>query len=634
MLLITFILLIILIKELSGRKIGDAYLLAIISFTSICFLLNEIFSVRCWLNEKILTTVYWVLCILIIFVIIRRKSIWSISIRKKLLTQTIDKRSWWIYAVSFTFLFGIFILAITTVPYNWDSMTYHLPRITQWAQNQSVAHYATHDIRQLTSPVLAEFINLHVYILSENKDNLLNMLQYTSFVTNSVLVYAITKKLDVDNKWSYISWLLFVSMPIAFGEAVSTQVDHFSTLWLLIFVYFILDLLKNKESLSVTKENGFMVITLSCCIAYGYLAKPSVLFAMLFFAIWLLIASIRRRDKIKDVLCLLFLSLLIMGVILTPEILRNLRTFGSVSAPVAGARQLVGTLKPHYLLVNGLKNFSMNLSNEYINWGGIIEHGIHWVAYILGVNIDDSAIAEDGVQYFFPAAPKYGHDTALNPVLMIAFIIAILWFVVHAWKKRKIDYRDVYVLVVTCSYLIFCLLLRWEPYVTRYMLSYLALLCPVIPLCLANIQRRKIAEYAVVILCFVSALEMIAMFQYHYDITKWQKGREEGISKYFAVCEGAQQYEQLEEFIRNAEYDTLGIYVRVGTYEYPIWTIEGNHHLDPVFVDNESIIYADKTFIPEAIVSLNRLDWDKLEENDYVCVYQVDDRYSIWELRE
>lgn len=62
------------------------------------------------------------------------------------------------------------LLALGTIPYNWDSMTYHLPRIAYWRQNRSIAHYATNCIRQISSPVLAEFVNLHVYILCRGHD--------------------------------------------------------------------------------------------------------------------------------------------------------------------------------------------------------------------------------------------------------------------------------------------------------------------------------------------------------------------------------------------------------------------------------------------------------------------------------
>lgn len=46
----------------------------------------------------------------------------------------------------------VLFLALVTTPNNWDSMTYHLPRIVHWAQNRSVGHYATNSIRQISSP--------------------------------------------------------------------------------------------------------------------------------------------------------------------------------------------------------------------------------------------------------------------------------------------------------------------------------------------------------------------------------------------------------------------------------------------------------------------------------------------------
>jgi hypothetical protein len=32
---------------------------------------------------------------------------------------------------------------------NWDSLTYHLPRVMHWLQQQSVEHYPTHNTRQI-----------------------------------------------------------------------------------------------------------------------------------------------------------------------------------------------------------------------------------------------------------------------------------------------------------------------------------------------------------------------------------------------------------------------------------------------------------------------------------------------------
>lgn len=41
------------------------------------------------------------------------------------------------------------LIALWTPTTNWDSMTYHMPRVMYWLQQQSVEHYATVNDRQL-----------------------------------------------------------------------------------------------------------------------------------------------------------------------------------------------------------------------------------------------------------------------------------------------------------------------------------------------------------------------------------------------------------------------------------------------------------------------------------------------------
>ena len=120
---------------------------------------------------------------------------------------------------------ALLFLAVYTVPYNWDSMTYHLSRIAMWAQNSSVAHYATNNIRELSAPVLAEFLNLHIYILSGKKDTFVNVLQCLSALSNVWLVYEIARKIGCKRLYAGLAAFLCYTSPSMFGEALTTQVD-------------------------------------------------------------------------------------------------------------------------------------------------------------------------------------------------------------------------------------------------------------------------------------------------------------------------------------------------------------------------------------------------------------------------
>lgn len=119
-------------------------------------------------------------------------------------------------------------------------MTYHLTRLPHWAQNGSIAHYVCHDISQIATPPLAEFVNLHIYILSGQNDYFVNLLQTFSYILAIFLIYKISLKIGCNQLFASLAALVFATTPIAFAEALTSQVDMFSGLWLVVFVYSIL----------------------------------------------------------------------------------------------------------------------------------------------------------------------------------------------------------------------------------------------------------------------------------------------------------------------------------------------------------------------------------------------------------
>lgn len=412
----------------------------------------------------------------------------------------------------------ISVLAFFTVPYNWDSMTYHLPRIEHWVQNQSISHYGTNILRQISSPVLAEFINLHVFILSGEKDIFLNFLQTCSFFTNAWLIYEMAVKLSCQKKYSKAAVLLFCSMPIAFGEALTTQVDHFAGMWLLIFAFIIIDFWKREEKICFTKEVITKCCIMACCVGFGFLAKPSVSIGMLFLTLFLLGICCIRKDSLLTITKLLGIVVPVILILLAPELIRNMVTFGKPLDQGTGARQLVGTLNPIYLCINGLKNWMFNLPNIYL------PNSDHWLAAIvyrlagfLRVEIDNPTISEDGRNFFLHAAGTYGHDTAINPVILFIAVFCFAWFLYRRKKIGQIQRNYTYAVILL--YILICILIRWEPFVSRYMLPYLALLCPMVAICIQdfelNYKQGVYKNVMVTVICCLCLSELAFMIPYH-----------------------------------------------------------------------------------------------------------------------
>ena len=69
---------------------------------------------------------------------------------------------------------------------------------------------------------------------------------------------------------------LFLSMPIAFGEALTTQTDNISAMYALGVIFLLLDFCDVKEKLVYNRHSALQVIMLGFCVSFAYLAKPSV----------------------------------------------------------------------------------------------------------------------------------------------------------------------------------------------------------------------------------------------------------------------------------------------------------------------------------------------------------------------
>lgn len=608
----------------------DSYVEACCLWMLFLFTVTEILSVGHVLRFRFLFVIWFGLDALLTaaFVMqwrhsgLRLKKVWEAC------RSSLDIRKAPYYGI--LLVIGAFVLGLSlvTTPYNWDSMTYHLPRIAYWAQNRSVEHYATNSIRQISSPVLAEFVNVNVYILCRGHDFLFNLLQGTSYLTCAVLVGAIAGKLSCDRFFRFLAMLLYMSMPIAYAEALTTQVDNFSAVWLLFFVYRLLDYTDKTKSLQFDESTVRGVCTMGLCVAWGYLAKPSVCVGMVVFALWLLIVCIKRRDRVWDLARLFLCALSCVALPMTPEILRNFKTFNAYASPSAGAQQLVGTLHPAYLFVNLLKNLSFNMPTPLVKDGDIIFAKIAvTAASLLQVELDAVSISENGREYVLHEAGNYGCDTAVNPIVLWLFLFCVLWTILRAilrlvlridrTKQQEIG-RD-YFLAAAFSFLAFCTVLRWEPFVSRYMISYLALLCPLIA---SQIQwgsegdRRRPFRWGVAgIVSVLCLIEILSLSQYHFEIWK-DHARIRPYSYFAARWDELAVYPPIVDAIYSKGYESVGLSLRkADDFEYPFWAMLDGCRLEHIQVKNESAIYADTAFVPDCIIWFGSLPEEDVEIN-------------------
>lgn len=514
----------------------------------------------------------------------------------------------WHYIILIFIALVSLYFAIKTRPYNWDSMTYHLSRVAHWTKNKSVGHYSTNIVRQIASPVLAEFVVVQTYILCRGSDVFVNVVQSMSFITNAIIIYGIAKKLNCKSSYCFLASFLYMTTPIAFAESTTTQVDNFAALWMLIFVYFIIDLVEISNKIQHDNETISNVIVLGNCVAFGYLCKPTVSISMLIFASWLLIVCIIRKDKFLRLLNLAVYALPGMLIPIGIEVARNIHTFGKIASPITGARQLIGTLSPTYVFVNCIKNITYNLPNIYdTNSPQKIFNFVHKLAACLNVVINDPSISEDGVEFYVFPARTYTIDSAINPIIVILALLCIIWIIYNCKRKKLLEISTGFSVVSILAFVVFCAVLRWEPFVSRYMISYLALLCIVVCVQVQSIEENgkfRNWSYALVgIIYFSSFVELYGLINFYKTRCEMSISVNKEESYFIDNPNEYEDYAFVVNYIKDNGYKNIGFFCLENHYEYPLIKMleDDIEKFEHVGVSEETLMYEDSNYIPDCI---------------------------------
>lgn len=535
-----------------------------------------------------------------------------------------------------TFTAVMLILAYRTIPYNWDSMAYHLPRVVEWAQNRSVKHYAAGYMMQITAPVFAEYIQLHVYILAHNTDRFMTMVQCMSYLISAILVYQIAIKVGCEKRWAYISAYMFISLPIAFSEALNTQNDLIATVFLLTFVQLLLHYIENSDFIEVRKQGIVHTFLMGLCMGLAFLTKYYVAFIFVFSIIWLLCVAYKNKIKLKTVVISVMIASLPFFITFFPESLRLAQTFGSLFANDVSSGQMVSTIDPRLLFICFIKNLAFNFSGHYIYKSKeMVEKAVAVIAGFLHVDIVDSRISK----YDFYALNEpfdYNHDRANATLLCILFTIALVIGIIILIRKKHDKSAFGYVTISFISFITFLTLMKFTTHRTRYEICFFALLCPAV--CI--IFQKHLTEWAQIafrsVICFLCICEVISLYIYHRDM-----GNVSQSYGYFALQPYTyESYIHAIERIKESGYCTVGVINNDGYFEYPIWAMTQDYvnRIECVNVENKTSVHENIDFYPDCVLYIGPEsigdEGIRCHGIDYTIVDSYNDGYAWYAIAE
>lgn len=490
----------------------------------------------------------------------------------------------------------LFIGGLFTVPYNYDSMTYHLARIGHWIDNESVNHFVTNIDRQIYSPVLAEYFLFHIMLLT-GSDTFVNLLQYAAMIVCALFIYKSARLLNTKRPFATLCAFLFLTMPLTISQSVTTQNDLFAAMWFAMFIYYFLWFIKRKE-LIFDKEERSRLICIGIIVGLAFITKTSVCASMIMFMPWLVIVRLYRKDKFVTLIKSAALSGFCLVAVISESLIRNLLSSGTIMPDTASANIMVATKNVAYIIVNILKNFALTTTqhlSDALN-GFMCRVAIHTGA-ALQVVVNHEAISFHGfdfVTHMNRGANMYSHDVTPSALVgYLAFfsgvfiLIYIAVILVTVWKKKLPKDSNA---PLTIGFSVSCLLswgfimalLRWQPWGTRLMYPALAMTVIMIGHLLGLFFTNKKAQTAVLSLLLVFTFLLSTnslLYNMEPAITNLKEGCTNRMERYFEYNDRYEAYNDMigcvKELVSNSE-TTVGVCISGDGYDYPLWLMFRN----------------------------------------------------------
>jgi hypothetical protein len=359
-------------------------------------------------------------------------------------------------------LFLIIIQGIAYPPNNWDSMTYHLPRITHWIQNNSIENYPTNITRQIYSPPFSEYAIAQTSILC-NSDSFNNLVQLIYLLGTCVAVIEITRLFSSNKNIILFAFCLSFTLPEAVLQASSTQNDLVHSFFLMSTLFYSIRFVRNQ-----TYENAIWIgiatglALLSKIIAFFYV--PALIILIGVFA---LIKSIKTKNKLP------LLAIITSGIIILVINLNfTLRKF-DFTENLSGTSPKIEdgiTLKKYgakLLFSTCIKNIALHADPLFVgDFGNIFAEKTH---LIIGQNINEKGSNVFDTKFNAVSFWRNHEDSQPNLLITILFFSCVVLLILNVLtKKTKVFSLESGLLtLITFQFLTLNLIIRWEPWNSR-----------------------------------------------------------------------------------------------------------------------------------------------------------------------
>jgi hypothetical protein len=501
--------------------------------------------------------------------------LWEVADRIPRLRPRRDNLAVWIIGAS-VLITGF--IALTTVPNNWDSQTYHLPRIEHWIQNRSLEFYPTSISRQNDYGPLAEILLLQTRVLS-GSDFFYPLIQWISMLCGLGIAFRISQQLGGNETQSWMAVVFVATLPIGILESTSTQNDYVVAALLGCFVTL------GLEAVSQQRPSLWTVLAAVAAVGLSGITKPTGFLIGSGFALWFAL-SLSWKTPFSEWLRRAAGGAGVLALIVTPSLVRYVAAHHGVQSELSqhatnGSFGLKQTFDN--LIRDGMLNFNTGIPQV----DEVTNGAVATMTRRLGLDTYRLDTSEPG-QPFSPGPLGvyiFHEDNGPNLVQSI-LIVAAFVFGLAGWAGRGSFDRFCYWLAWLTGLVVFAAVIRWNLFQVRYHLPAFLLAAPIVAC--AWPERWSQSRKAVAMLLFlaVSALPVLLLNQARELVPlsrNWLLPLNRDRVSYLVQSRLERlfvnqpallaPYQNAVEAIVKSDAAQIGLVLGGDSWEYPVWSM-------------------------------------------------------------
>ncbi|MFF0314908.1 glycosyltransferase family 39 protein [Micromonospora sp. NPDC005252] len=490
------------------------------------------------------------------------------------------------------------LVALLAEPNNFDSQTYHLPKVEHWVAQGDLDFWPTAIHRQVTIPPGAEYLLLHLRLLTGG-DALHNLVQWAAGVLCLLVAARITAQLGGGRRAQLITAFVLASTPMVVLQATSTQTDLVCAAWVACAATLVLDGLRRRTGwgtlLGLGAATGLTAVTkTSGLIAVGPLLVLWGL-AQLRLALADRAPAARRVRPVAPVARVVggsALILVVAALVVGPFLTRVTAEFGHPLGPPRLRESIpMERHDPASILVNALRIGHTAFDTPLAPLRSASADAIIEGADVIGVDPQDRAITFG--REVFPVPAWYPDEDRV--AFPIAGALALLGALAALVRPRRLDPGQVgplrsYAVVVLTTVLLHTAMLKWQPWGNRLLLYALVLAVPLAGLWLdallrrhaspepgVTARRRSVATVATVAVLATSALAGVLALSYGFPRRLIGSGSvfttSDWDTRFLRRPQWADEFRWAAAAVRDSGARRIGLVEQNDNWEYPWWLL-------------------------------------------------------------